>query len=99
MSLDRCTVIENPPDAFSGQLLTDAPTEDDARKWLNRQLDGVFPTAEQLIKRIELDQTYKDVTFETLNREDFLPLIRDAFPDVNWERAYEEFRAAGEKSK
>jgi hypothetical protein len=31
--------------------------------------------------------------FETLNREDFLPLIREAFADTNWEKAYEEFRA------
>jgi hypothetical protein len=91
-------VIESPPDAFAGQLLTDKPTPDDARKWLKRQLDAVFPTAEQLVNKMELHQTYKDVTFETLNREDFLPLIREAFPDVNWEKAYEEFRAAGEKS-
>ena len=92
-------VIESPPDAFSGQLLTDTPTEDDAQKWLHRQLDAVFPTAEELIKNMELDETYKDVTFETLNRKDFLPLIQKAFPDVNWERAYKEFRAAGEKGK
>ncbi len=92
-------VIESPPDAFSGQLLTGKPTPDDARKWLKRQLDAVFPTAEQLVNKMELHQTYKDVTFETLNREDFLPLIREAFPDVNWGKAYQEFRAAGEKSK
>jgi hypothetical protein len=91
-------VLESPPDAFAGQLLTDKPTENDARKWLSRQLDGVFPTAEQLIKKMELNRTYKDVTFETLNREDFLPLIKDAFPDADWEKAYAEFRAAGEKS-
>jgi hypothetical protein len=91
-------VLESPPDAFAGQLLTDKPSPDDARKWLRRQLDVVFPTAEQLINKMELHKTYKDVTFETLNREDFLPLIQEAFPDVNWEKAYEEFRAAGEKS-
>lgn len=91
-------VIENPPDAFSGQLLTDKPTEADAIKWLNRQFDPVFPTAEQLINTMNLDISYKDVTFETLNSDDFLPLIQEAFPDLNWKKAYEEFRAAGEKS-
>jgi hypothetical protein len=90
-------VIERPPDAFSGQLLTDKPTENDARKWLNLQLNRVFPKAEDLIKKMELVQTYKDVTFETLNRKDFLPLIQEAFPTVNWEKAHKEFRAAGEK--
>jgi hypothetical protein len=90
-------VLENPPDAFAGQLLTDTPTEEDARRWLGFQLDRVFPKAEQLIQKIELEQTYKDVTFETLNRPDFLPSIKVAFPAVDWERAYEEYRAAGEK--
>ena len=47
---------------------------------------------------MELDQTYKDVTFETLNRDNFLPLVKEAFPNVDWEKAYAEFRAAGEKS-
>ena len=45
---------------------------------------------------MELTETYKDVTFETLNWKDFLPLIREAFPDVNWERTYKVFRAAGQ---
>jgi hypothetical protein len=40
---------------------------------------------------------YKDVTFETLNREDFLDAIKEAFPHIDWDKAYEEFRAAGEQ--
>ncbi|OPH82902.1 hypothetical protein [Nitrobacter vulgaris] len=90
-------VVENPPDAFAGQLLTEKPTEDDARRWLGLQLDRVFPKAEQLIQKMDLEQTYKDVTFETLNKPDFLSCIKVAFPGVNWDRAYEEYRAAGEK--
>ncbi len=89
-------VMESPPDSFLGQLPTEKPNEDDARRWLSRQFDTEFPSAEELISGMELTETYKDVTFETLNRKDFLPLIREAFPDVNWERAYKEFRAAGE---
>ena len=38
-------VIEHPPNSLSGQLLTDKPTEEDARRWLNLQLDTVFPNA------------------------------------------------------
>jgi hypothetical protein len=89
-------VVSNPPDAFAGQLLTEKPTEDDARRWLGLQLDRVFPKAEQLIQKMELEQTYKDVTFETLNKSDFLSFIKVAFPAIDWERAYEEYRAAGE---
>lgn len=90
-------VVENPPDAFAGQLLTAKPTEDDACRWLGIQLDRVFPKAEQLIQKMELEKTYKDVTFETLSKPDFLSLIKAAFPAVDWDRAYEEYRAAGEK--
>jgi len=91
------SVIANPPDSLAGQLLTDEPTETDAKRWLKSQLRGVFPKAEDLIQHMELEQSYKDVTFETLSNKEFLPLIQKAFPNINWERAYEEFRAAGEK--
>jgi hypothetical protein len=89
-------VIANPPDAFTGQLLTEKPTEEDARRWLGRQLDRVFPKAEHLIEKMDLEKSYKDVTFETLSKPDFLPLLKNAFPDVNWERAYDEYRAVGQ---
>jgi hypothetical protein len=92
-------VIARPPDALSGQLLTEKVTKEDAQRWLNLQLGKVFPKADDLIGKMELIQTYKDVTFETLNRKEFLPLIKKAFPAVNWEKAYTEFRAAGEKAK
>ena len=68
----------------------------DARRWLKRELDEVFPNAEDLLQEMQLVQTYKDVTFETLNRKEFLPLIQKAFSAVDWEKTYKEFRAAGE---
>ncbi len=91
-------VIDSPPDAYLAQLLTDRPTEDSARRWLNHELGSVFPTAEMLIRKMELEMTYKDVTFETLNKENFLPQILAAFPAVNWEKPFKEFRAAGENA-
>ena len=41
-----------------------------------------------LIEKMELVQTYKDVTFEILNRKDFLPLIQEASPTVNSKRNF-----------
>jgi hypothetical protein len=89
-------VVENPPDAMRGQLLHEEPTEDDARLWLDAELNRVFPVAESLIQKMQIDVRYKDVTFETLNRPDFLQTVKDAFPRVDWDKAYKEFRAAGE---
>jgi len=90
-------VVETPPDSMLGQLLYPEPTLDDAQSWLDAELDRVFPKAEGLIQKMQLDVRYKDVTFEILNQEDFLESIKGAFPRVDWEKAYEEFRAAGEK--
>jgi len=89
-------VIDNPPDAMLGQLLHPKPTEEDARLWLDAELDRVFPKAEALIQKMQLDVRYKDVTFETLNQADFLESVKAAFPRVDWDKAYAEFRAAGE---
>ena len=88
-------VIANPPEA-SGAVSLDEPAEEDARKWLIHELETVFPGAEQLIKEMELDVTYKDLTFETLNRK-ILPRVQQAYPILDWEKPYKEFRAAGEK--
>jgi hypothetical protein len=74
-------------------------SDDEARAWLAGELDRVFPKAEALIQKMQLDVHYKDVTFETLNQEDFLGAIKVAYPGIDWEKAYKEFRAAGEKEK
>ena len=89
-------VIETPPDALLGQSLSGKPSDDEGRQWLDAELDRVFPTAESLIQEMKLDERFKDVTFETLNRKDFLESVKAALPKVNWDKAYEEFRAAGE---
>lgn len=69
----------------------------EARKWLDSELGRVFPEAGALIQNMQLEVRYKDVTFETLNREDFLEAVKAAFPEIDWEKTYREFRAAGEK--
>ena len=89
-------VVENPPDAMRGQFLNFS--EDEARSWLNGELDRVFPKAAALIQKMQLDVRYKDVTFETLNQRDFLEAVKAAFPRIDWDNAYEEFRAAGERN-
>jgi hypothetical protein len=89
-------VLETPPDALLGQSLSGTPSEVVARRWLDAELNRVFPSAASLILEMKLDERFKDVTFETLNRKDFLESVKLAFPNVDWEKAYDEFRAAGE---
>jgi hypothetical protein len=92
----QARVIEAKPDALLGQSVSGEISVANAQKWLNGELDRVFPSAESLIQEMKLDERYKDVTFETLNREDFLKSVKDAFPNVDWDKAYSEFKAAGE---
>ena len=89
-------VMEAKPDALLGQSLNGEVSEAAANRWLHGELDRVFPSAESLIHEMKLEERYKDVTFETLNREDFLDSVKAAFPDVDWQKAYSEFRAAGQ---
>ena len=89
-------VMESRPDALLGQSLNGEISEDSARRWINGELDRVFPTADSLIHEMKLEERYKDVTFETLNRGDFLQSVKEAFPTVDWDKAYKEFRAAGQ---
>ena len=89
-------VMEAKPDALLGQSLNGEVSEAAANRWLHGELDRVFPSAESLIHEMKLEERYKDVTFETLNREDFLDSVKDAFPDVDWAKAYSEFKAAGQ---
>ncbi len=92
----QARVIEAKPDGLLGQSLNGEISEVAAKKWLNGELDKVFPSAETLIQEMKLDERYKDVTFETLNRKEFLESVKDAFPKVDWDKAYSEFKAAGQ---
>jgi hypothetical protein len=89
-------MVANPPDQLAAQTSTGKPSEDQARNWLDRRLARAFPDAADLTRKMILEVNYKDVTFETLNRPDFLESVKKAFPDTDWNKAYNEFRAAGE---
>jgi len=91
--------LAKPPDALLGQSLNGKPDREAVRAWLESELDRVFPQAEQLVEKMSLEERYKDVTFETLNRPDFLESVKQAFPLVNWDQAYDEFKAAGERDR
>ena len=74
------------------------PTKKDARKWVDQVLEAEFPTVEKLTQEMKIEVRYKDVTLEDLECEDFLNRIKKAFPDMDWDRAHEEFMAAGESN-
>jgi hypothetical protein len=90
-------VKENPPAALKAKSLFPLD-EATIRSWINRHLTNVFPSAADIASSMKLDVSYKDVTFETLNNEEFLASIESAFPDTNWKETHAEFLAAAERS-
>lgn len=91
-------VLNNPPIQMLGKLgmFKDDPTQ--VLGWIKRQLEEIFPTAARMISKMEVSVIYKDITFENLNDDDFLVAVQNAFPDVNWDKAHQEYLAAFEKS-
>lgn len=89
----------NPPDALLGSLLNPGTDEADIRSWIEELIDKVFPSAEALINKMVLGDQYKDVTFETLNRPDFLDSVKAAFPRIDWDKPFRDFKAAGESTE
>lgn len=92
-------VQKSPPDALSGQLMTQTPDIDDIRKWLDCELRSVFPTPDALLSQMKLDVQYRDVTYETLADPEFGDAIRRAFPHIDWDKPFAEFSAAKERAE
>lgn len=72
----------------------ESPNDDAIRKWLSEQLNGVFPCADELIKKMELRYDFKDLTYETLNKKEFVDNVKKAFIYEDWDKAYQESIAA-----
>jgi hypothetical protein len=88
----------NPPDALLGSQLIPGTDEASVRQWIEEIIGKVFPTANDLIHKMILEERYKDVTFETLNHPDFLESVAQAFPRIDWDKTYSEFKAAAAPS-
>jgi len=87
------------PMTLIGASFNDPPSEDDVEKWLTSKLKDMFPNAEELIKKMEIEEYYKDVTFEALSQNDFQKKIEKAYPDWPWNMIYNEFQSMGEATK
>jgi hypothetical protein len=83
------------PDSLSASFMGE-PTDDKIKEWIKGEfLDSAFPKLDKLT--MKLNVSYKDVTFETLNQNDFLEAVKKAFPYENWDKTYQEFQAAAQK--
>lgn len=88
---------KDPPDVLRAGLLYTNPTQDDVRCWLKNELNGKFPKPEELITDMRLDIQFRDVTYETLCEDGFFEALQKAYPNINWQKPFDEFNAAREK--
>lgn len=87
-------VLRNPPTELVNGCLGVKPTREEADRWLQYELEKVFPKTETILRDIELKQTFKDVTYSSLNHPDLKKELKDAFPAIEWDKPFEEYAAA-----
>jgi len=72
--------LENPPHDFFHCYASPA-TREDALEYLQEQVTNAAPSAEELVEKIHIHCTFKDVTYEMLrNDKEFISRVCDAFP-------------------
>ena len=91
-------VMATPPDELLHHIVGAKPTEEQAKCWLRWKLEKCFPTPDQLVTKMELEHSYKDVTYETLNEPGLEAALKSAFPLVPWGKPFNEFDTARAKS-
>lgn len=88
----------NPPDKMKGNFAEENIPDEKILDWIKSEINKKCPNIEHIIDAMSLEVQYKDITYETLNKTDFIKTIKDAFPRIDWEALYNEFTAAGEQS-
>lgn len=82
-----------PPEALLSSIVG-RPTTDQLRRWVEDQLSHFFPSSEKLVADMEVNVSFKGVTYETLNDPKFQEAVRKAFPLVDFDKPFKEFPAA-----
>ena len=90
-------LVKKPPKDPEFELVyggTDKPIKEQVRDWIHGQLDKSFPAVESLLRDMEVRLVIKSVTYEMLKEPKFQKLVRDAYPNMDWNKPFEEFSAA-----
>ncbi len=87
-------VQQSPPEALLGQITNPSPTSCQIRAWLEGELSRVIPDPSELLTEMTLDVQFRDVTYETLTEDGFAKRLREAYPQLEWDKPFAEFDAA-----
>lgn len=56
--------------------------EEALRRLLDQELSAVYGTAETILTKMQVNLTFKDVTYESLTNPEFVELARKAIPSL-----------------
>lgn len=70
-----------------------SPTDEHLRKWIDLELEKVFPTADRILGSMEVRFSPKGVLHETLQNPNFHKAVRKAYPQVDFDEPFEAFSA------
>lgn len=84
---------KTPPEALTSAIVG-KPTADQLRRWIDEELNRVFPKLDALLSDMQVNVAFKGVTYETLNEPKFQVAAKAAYPLVDFEKPFSEFTAA-----
>ncbi len=87
-------LMRNPPGRLTGGMLGDRPTESESSRFIESRLTTVMPTAQGLIREMDVVLVYKGVTYGSLVDEDFIQRVIDAYPEQDFEKLFKRHHAA-----
>jgi hypothetical protein len=82
-----------PPEALLAGIVG-KPTVEQITRWIDRQLDQAFPKVDDIVRDMRMVMTVKAVTYEMLKDPKFQVAVREAYPDVDFDKPFSEFTAA-----
>jgi len=92
-------VIKNPPDDLSGGILTSKPTSDQAKQYLENELNIIIPNVNTFVQEMTIQCDFKDVTYDMLKEKEFFDALKRSYKYIDWPNPFEEYEAAkGDKN-
>ncbi|MDD3894257.1 MAG: hypothetical protein PHU36_04475 [Syntrophomonadaceae bacterium] len=90
-------IKENPPDELRLGITTKKPTKEQIESYLETKLKPVIPEADSFITDMYLQCDFKDVTYESLNDDEFISSLQKAYPYMDWSNLpYDQYKAIPE---
>lgn len=81
------------PQELEAQI--DGPiTNDLVKRYVDRELSKVFPSADELVSEMRLELIVKGVTYDMLTNPNFQERVRKAYEFVDFDKPFAEFEAA-----